>query len=169
MKTRKLTTMALLCAIALTIHMVEAQIPPILPLPGVKLGLANIVTVFAVFALGPVEAAMILAGRIFLGAVFAGNFSSILYSAAGGVCAILVTILLRKIVTKNQLWAAGSLGAVAHSLGQVTAAAVMMGSVGVFVYLPALAAVSVVTGFCTGLCAQYLVNRGNIRWTTTSK
>ena len=169
MKTRKLTTMALLCAIALTIHMVEAQIPPILPLPGVKLGLANIVTVFAVFALGPVEAAMILAGRIFLGAVFAGNFSSILYSAAGGVCAILVTILLRKIVTKNQLWAAGSQGAVAHSLGQVTAAAVMMGSVGVFVYLPALAAVSVVTGFCTGLCAQYLVNRGNIRWTTTSK
>lgn len=169
MKVKKLTTMALLCAIALTIHMVEAQIPPIVPLPGVKIGLSNIVTVFAVFALGPKEAAVILAGRIFLGAVFAGNFSSILYSAAGGTCAILVTVLLRKIVTKQQLWAAGSLGAVAHSVGQVAVAAVMMGSAGVLVYLPALAAVSVVTGFCTGLCAQFLVNRGNIRWTTSSK
>ena len=169
MKVRKLTTMALLCAIALTIHMVEAQIPPIVPLPGVKIGLANIVTVFAVFALGPGEAAMILAGRIFLGAVFAGNFSSILYSAAGGVCAILVTILLRRVVTKRQLWVAGSLGAVAHSVGQVAAASVLMGSVGVLVYLPVLTAVSVVTGFCTGLCAQFLVNRGNIRWTTSSK
>ena len=169
MKIRKLTTMALLCAIALTIHMVEAQIPPIVPLPGVKIGLANIVTVFAVFSLGPGEAAMILAGRIFLGAVFAGNFSSILYSAAGGVCAILVTILLRRIVTKKQLWVAGSLGAVAHSIGQVAAASLLMGSMGVLVYLPVLAAVSVVTGFCTGLCAQFLVNRGNIQWTTSSK
>ena len=169
MRVRKLTTMALLCAIALTIHMVEAQIPPIVPLPGVKIGLANIVTVFAVFALGPKEAAMILAGRIFLGAVFAGNFSSILYSAAGGACAILVTILLRKVVTKKQLWVAGSLGAVAHSIGQVAAAAVMMGSIGVLVYLPVLVAISIVTGFCTGLGAQFLVNRGNISWTTSSK
>lgn len=169
MKIRKVTTMALLCAIALTIHMVEAQIPPMVPLPGVKIGLANIVTVFAVFALGPGEAAMILFGRIFLGAVFAGNFSSILYSASGGLCAILVTIVLRRFVTKKQLWVAGSLGAVAHSIGQVAAASVLMGSMGVLVYLPVLTAISVVTGFCTGLGAQFLVNRGNIRWTTSSK
>ena len=169
MKIRRITTMALLCAIALTIHTVEAQIPPIIPLPGVKIGLANIVTVFAVFALGPGEAALILTGRIFLGAVFAGNFSSILYSAAGGVCAIGVTILLRWFVTKKQLWAAGSLGAVAHSIGQVAAASLLMSSAGVWIYLPVLMAVSVVTGFCTGLCAQFLVNRGNLSWTTSSK
>ena len=69
--------MALLAAIALTIFMVEAQIPPLIPVPGVKLGLSNIVTVFAVFAMGPKEAASILFVRIFLGAVFAGNFSTI--------------------------------------------------------------------------------------------
>lgn len=169
MKIKKLTVMALLCAIALTIHTVEAQIPPIVPLPGVKIGLSNIVTVFAVFALGPKEAAMILFSRIFLGSVFAGNFSSILYSACGGVCAIGMTIALRKIVTHKQLWVAGSLGAVAHSIGQVAAASVMMGSIAVLVYLPVLAAISVVTGFCTGLCAQFLVNRGNLQWTTYSK
>ena len=88
MKTKKLALMALLTAIALTIFMVEAQIPPLVPLPGVKIGLSNIVTVFAVFALGPKEAASILFCRIFLGSIFAGNFSSILYSAAGGFCAI---------------------------------------------------------------------------------
>ena len=108
MKTRKLTTLALLCAIALTIFMVEAQIPPLVPIPGIKLGLANIVTVFAVFAIGPKEAAAVLFVRIFLGAVFAGNFSSIFYSAAGGTLAILVTILLRKVLTKKQLWVAGA-------------------------------------------------------------
>ena len=77
MKTRKMVTLGLLSAIALTIFMVEAQIPPVVPLPGVKLGLANIVTVFAVFVLGAKEAAAVLFVRIFLGAVFAGNFSAI--------------------------------------------------------------------------------------------
>ena len=77
-KARKLTQMAMLTAIALTIFMIESQIPALVPIPGVKLGLANIVTVFAVFALGSREAASILFVRIFLGAVFAGNFSTIL-------------------------------------------------------------------------------------------
>ena len=60
MKTRKLTLLSMLCAIALTIFMVEAQIPPLTPIPGIKMGLANIITVFAVFAIGPKEAAAVL-------------------------------------------------------------------------------------------------------------
>ena len=169
MKTKKLTLMALLTAIALTIFMVEAQIPPIVPLPGVKLGLANIVTVFAVFALGPKEAAAILFCRIFLGAVFAGNFSSILYSAAGGALAILTTIGLKHILTEKQIWIAGCLGAIAHSIGQVAMAMVVTGTPGLAVYLPILIAISIVTGFFTGLCAQLLVNRGGNLWKITSK
>ena len=167
LKTKKLTLMALLTAIALTIFMIEAQIPPIVPLPGVKLGLANIVTVFAVFALGPKEAASILFCRVFLGAVFAGNFSSIFYSAAGGALAILVTILLRKILTHKQLWVAGALGAVAHSVGQVGMSILITGTPGIIVYLPPLVAISIVTGCFTGLCAQFLVNRGKL-WKTIS-
>ena len=168
-KTRELTRMALLTAIALTIFMIEAQIPPVVPLPGVKLGLSNIITVFAVFAMGPGEAAAILFCRIFLGAVFAGNFSSILYSAAGGTLAILVTILLRNVLTKKQLWVAGSVGAVAHSIGQVCMAVIVTGTPGIAVYLPVLAAISIVTGLFTGLCAQFLVNRGKDLWKITSK
>ena len=169
MKVKIMTRMALLTAIALTIFMIEAQIPPVVPLPGVKLGLSNIVTVYAVFAIGPGEAAAILFCRIFQGAVFAGNFSSILYSAAGGTLAILMTILLRKVLKKDQLWVAGSLGAIAHSAGQVGMAAIVTGTAGVLVYLPILAAISVVTGLFTGFCAQFLVNRGKDLWTTTSR
>ena len=169
MKVRKLTLMALLTAIALTIFMIEAQIPALVPIPGVKLGLANIVTVFAVFVLGPKEAAMILAARVFLGAVFAGNFSTIFYSGAGGACAILVTIALRNVLTVKQLWVAGALGAVAHSIGQMAMAIAVTGTPGIVVYLPMMIVCSVITGLFTGLCAQLLVNRGKNLWKTFLK
>lgn len=168
MKTKKLTLLALLSAIALTIFMVEAQIPALVPIPGVKLGLANIVTVFTVFTLGPWEGAAVLFVRIFLGAVFAGNFSTIFYSAAGGFCAIGVTILLRKILTNKQLWVAGCLGAVAHSIGQMAMAVLLTGTPSLAVYLPVMIAISIVTGLFTGLCAQFLVNRGKL-WRIISK
>ncbi len=164
MKTNKLTYMALLTAIALTIFVVESQIPALVPIPGVKLGLSNIVTVFAVFTLGGKEAAAILFCRIFLGAIFAGNFSTIFYSAAGGICAILVTIGLRYVLTKKQLWVAGCLGAVAHSIGQMAAALWISGTPSLLLYLPIMIVCSIVTGLFTGLCAQFLVNRGNRLW-----
>ncbi len=168
MKTKKLTVLSLLSAIALTIFTLEAQIPPLVPIPGIKLGLSNIVTVFTVFAIGPAEGVMVLAVRIFLGAVFAGNFSTIFYSAAGGGCAIGITILLRKILTKNQLWVAGALGAAAHSLGQMAMAVLLTGTPSIMVYLPVMILVSIVTGIFTGLCAQLLMNRGRL-WKTILK
>ena len=168
MKTKKLTTLSLLSAIALTIFMVEAQIPALVPIPGVKLGLANIVTVFAVFAIGAKEGVLVLAVRIFLGAVFAGNFSTIFYSAGGGALAIGVTILLKKILTRKQLWVAGALGAVAHSVGQMAVAVAITATPGLVIYLPVMIAISIITGIFTGLCAQFLVNRGEL-WKITSQ
>lgn len=168
MNAKKMTQLSMLCAIALTIFMVEAQIPPLLPIPGIKLGLANIVTVFTVFALGPKDAAAVLFVRIFLGAVFAGNFSTIFYSAAGGGLAILVTIGLRGILTKKQLWVAGCLGAIAHSVGQMVMAIAITQTKELILYLPVMIVVSIVTGLFTGLCAQFLVNRGDL-WKTFLK
>ena len=169
MKTNKLTYMALLTAIALTIFVVEAQIPALVPIPGVKLGLSNIVTVFAVFTLGGREACAILFCRIFLGAIFAGNFSTIFYSAGGGACAILITIGLKFVLTKKQLWVAGCMGAIAHSIGQMTVAVLVSGTVSLLLYLPVMILISIVTGLFTGLCAQFLVNRGDVLWKTSSK
>ena len=169
MKTKKLVLLALLSAIALTIFMVEAQIPALVPIPGIKLGLSNIVTVFTVFAIGPWEGAAVLFVRIFLGAVFSGNFSSILYSAAGGICAIAVTMLLRRILSKKQLWVASCLGAIAHSVGQMAMAVLVTGTPSIAIYLPVMIACGIVTGLFTGLCAQLLVNRGGKLWKITSK
>jgi heptaprenyl diphosphate synthase len=169
MNVKKMTRLGLLSAIALTIFMVEAQIPPVVPLPGVKLGLANIVTVFTVFAFRGRDGAAVLAVRIFLGAVFAGNFSTIFYSAAGGALAILMTIGLKRILTKKQLWVAGALGAVAHSIGQMAMAVALTGTPGLLIYLPVMIVCSIITGLFTGLCAQVLLNRGKNLWNITSK
>ena len=167
-KLRKLTTLGLLTAIALTIFMVEAQIPAIVPVPGVKLGLANIVTVFTVFAMNPKDGVLVLFARIFLGAVFAGNFSTIFYSAAGGLSAIAVTILLRKILKNNQLWVAGCLGAIAHSIGQMAMAMLLLGTPSLIIYLPVMIIISIIAGLFTGFSAQFLINRGNL-WKTILK
>lgn len=169
MKTKKLTVLALLSAIALTIFVLEAQIPPLVPIPGVKLGLANIVTVFTVFAFSGRDGVMVLAVRIFLGAVFAGNFSTIFYSAAGGALAILITIGLKRILTRKQLWVAGALGAVAHSIGQMAMAIAISATPGLVVYLPIMIVCSVITGIFTGLCAQFVLNRGEKLWKITSE
>lgn len=166
MKTKKLVLMGLLTAIALTVFMIENAIPPIVPIPGVKIGLANIVTVFAVFAIGSWEGFAVLFCRVFLGAVFAGNFSTILYSGAGGLCAIAITVIARRFLTNRQLWVAGALGAIAHSIGQMAAAVVISGTPGLLVYLPVMLSISIVTGCFTGLCAQFLLNRGEKVWKT---
>ncbi len=105
-------------------------------------------------------ALLILLARCFLGAVFAGNFSTILYSAAGGSLAILVTILLRRVLKENQLWVAGCAGAAAHSVGQMAVAVCISGTPALLAYLPILIAISLITGLFTGLCAQFLLNRG---------
>ncbi len=169
MKTRKIAFLGLLTAIALTIFLVEAQLPPLTPIVGIKLGLSNIVTVFAVFAVGAKEGAAVLTARIFLGAVFSGNFSSILYSGAGGGCAIVITIALRRVLKENQLWVAGCMGAIAHAVGQMAMALAVTRTPSLIMYLPVMIACGILAGLFTGLCAQALVHRGKEKWKTFLK
>ena len=86
-KTKKLALLAALTAVALTIFVAEAQIPPVVPVPGVKLGLANIVTLVTMALLGRREAGAVLVVRLILGSAFAGGFSGLMFSAAGGAAA----------------------------------------------------------------------------------
>ena len=146
-------------ALALAIFVVELQIPLPLPIPGVKLGLSNVVTLFAMFALGPVDALVILAVRVGLGSLFAGSVMSLLYSAAGGAVCYLVTLLLRLLLSRRQIWVAGILGAVSHVSAQVAVAAVVTRTAEVFYYLPVLAAISLATGALTGCLAQFVYLR----------
>ena len=155
-KTRKLALMALFVAIALTIFMIESQLPPIAPIPGVKLGLANVVTLTAMLLLGRKEAGAILAVRILMGAVFAGSPASLLYSAAGGFLAYLVMCLTVKRFAENQLWIVSALAGVAHNAGQLLACVLIVQTPGVFAYAPILATSGVITGCFTGFAAMYL-------------
>ena len=156
---KRLTRLALLTAIALSIFMAEAQLPPLVPIQGVKLGLANIVTVYAVFALGAGDALLILAGRVFLGAVFSGQMMTLLYSAGGGVLAWLAMVLLSRLLTQRQIWLCSPVAAVFHNLGQLLVAAGVMKTWVVMAYLPYLVLSGILTGLFTGLCAQFLLNR----------
>lgn len=156
-KTKKLALMAVLTAIALTIFMIEAQIPAPVPIPGVKLGLANIITLTTMLILGRKEAGAVLTVRVVMGAVFAGSPASLLYSAMGGLFAYLVMCLLVGIVAEKRLWALSALSAVAHNMGQLLACVLVVKTPGVFVYAPALIVSGIITGAFTGWGAMYLV------------
>ncbi len=155
----RITRLALLTAIALTIFLVEAQLPALTAIPGIKLGLANIVTVYAVFDLGPGDALLVLSGRVFLGAVFSGQPMTLIYSAAGGFLSWCVLCLLKKLLTGEQLWLASPAAAVFHNLGQLLAAAAVMRTWAVMAYLPYLIIAAVLAGLFTGAAAQALIKR----------
>ena len=156
-KTRKLTLMALLTAIALTIFVIENQIPAPVPIPGVKLGLANIITLITMKLLGKKEAGAVLLVRILMGAMFAGSPSTLLFSAAGGLLAYLVMCMTVDHFGENQLWIVSALAGLAHNAGQLLACVLVVRTPGVFAYAPILAASGVITGVFTGFAAQYLL------------
>ena len=135
-KTRKLALMALMSTIALIIFVVEAQIPAPVPVPGVKLGHANIITLVAMVLLGRKEAGAVLFVRIFLGSLFAGSPSTLIYSAAGGLTAYLVMCLLISTMKDERLWLLSALSAVGHNAGQLGACAVILKTPSIFVYAP---------------------------------
>lgn len=159
MQTHRLVRGALLTAVALTIFMVEAQIPAPVPIPGIKLGLANIVTLYALFVLGPWDALGILLARILLGSLFAGNMMVLLYSLAGGLLCWAISCGLKKIMTLRQIWLCSIFGAIAHNLGQMAVAVAITRTPGLLVYLPALILSGVIAGAFTGWAAQFLVQR----------
>ena len=159
MNIRRLTELALLSAVALIIFVIELRIPNPFPIPGVKLGLANIVTVYAVFRCKPSETAMIVAVRLLLGAVFSGNPSALLYSAAGAISCLCGMLLLRGVLPEKQIWLCSVIGAMLHNLGQITAAVIIMRSFGVVAYLPLLLVTGSLAGAFTGICTQLLLGR----------
>ncbi|MBP0967048.1 MAG: Gx transporter family protein [Oscillospiraceae bacterium] len=159
MNIRRMTELALLSSVALIIFVIELRIPNPFPIPGVKLGLANIVTVYAVFRYRPSETAMIVTVRLLLGAMFSGNPSALLYSAAGAITCLCGMLLLCRILPEKQIWLCSVIGAMLHNIGQITAAVIIMRSFGVVAYLPILLVTGSLAGAFTGVCTQLLLNR----------
>ena len=155
--TKQLTLCAVLTALALAFSYLENFFPLSLaiPIPGIKLGLANIVTVFALYALGPAQALLILTGRCLLGAVFAGNMNALIFSLLGGVTAMGVMIALSRL-KRLSVYGVSVGGAAAHNCGQVAAAVLTLGNTAPLYYLPVLLGVSLVSGALTGFLSALL-------------
>lgn len=157
-KAKQISLCAVMIALALALSYTERFIPLqlIVPLPGVKLGLANIVTLIALYLLKTRHAFMILTARCILGSLFGGGITGLMFSLLGGLLAMSIMAFARRFKLFS-IYGVSILGAAAHNVGQILAAMVLMQSVYVAAYLPYLLAVAVFTGLFTGsACAGVL-------------
>ena len=157
MKTKKLTTMAMLTAVAMILSYVEAMLPSI-AIPGVKMGLANIAVVFALYRFGWKEAVAISLIRVVLMSLLFTGVAAMLYSLAGAAVSLVLMGLLKRV---NAFSAVGVsvAGGVGHNAGQVLLAMWMLETGELLYYLPALAISGVISGVLIGLAGGMLVNR----------
>ena len=158
MKVKTMTRMALLSAIALTIFWVEAQIPMPIPVPGVKLGLANLIIVIALYKMRLSEVFLLSIVRILLSGFLFGNYFSILYSLAGGLLSLAVMALLKK-TGDFSVMGISMAGGVFHNVGQLVVAMMVVETFSVGYYLPVLLVAGLVTGFLIGVAAGEMLKR----------
>ena len=161
--TKRLAVCGILTAAALAIFVLEAQLPPLIPVPGIKPGLANIITLFALVFLCPRDALLILLARTLLGAFLVGNPSILIYSLSGGLVCLGVEAVLLRLCGQRQIWAVSAAGAAVHNLTQLLTAGLVTRTASVLWYLPPLLAAGILTGLFTGLCVWYLNTRHRSR------
>jgi uncharacterized membrane protein len=159
-KTKKMVFISMLVSIALVIYIVELQIPVLVPgIPGIKLGLANSISLAALILFGWKEALVIMILRIILGSIFGGNMAALMFSLAGGMLSNIVMIILYKCF-KNKLSIStiSVCGAVFHNIGQLLVASLIIQNFRIYIYLPVLLVSAVVTGFFIGVLTKLLTN-----------
>lgn len=151
--TKILAVIAVLVAQATVLHFLESMFPSPLPIPGVKLGLANIVSLLALIVFDLKTATQISVLRCVLGSFLNGTLFGVgfLMSITGAVFATLLMALVLRCWTKTDMIAVSVLGAVAHSLGQIIMAAIILQFSGIFLYLPVMLLLSIPTGVVTGV------------------
>lgn len=168
MNTHRLTGLSLCTACSFIVYMIEAALPPITSIPGIKPGLSHVVTLFVLLRFSKKDACLMLLMRIILASIFGGQAVSFVYALSGGLFCILgmsfmhVFLCPKKAGSKSMvppLYAVLCIsitGALCHNAGQLLAAWAFTGTGGVFLYLPYLAISACITGLFTGLCAYYV-------------
>lgn len=158
-KARKLVLLGILIALALALHVAERMIPlPILPVPGVKLGLANIVTLVAIFTLPFPEVLLFVVVRTILSSIFGGGLTGFFFSLSGGLLSMLIMYALARFAGRwLSLPAISVVGALFHNLGQLLVAAFVVKTLGILLYLPLLVVAAGLTGLAVGLTTLLLL------------
>lgn len=162
MKTKKLTALGLSVALALILSYVESLLPPLMAVPGVKVGLPNIVILFLLFRYGWKEAGAVSLVRLLLSAALFTGFAAFFYGLAGGALSLLGSALLKKTDRFSPLGVSVA-GGVLHNLGQIALAALVLESGFLFAYLPVLLLSGTVAGALVGLLAGILVQRTDVK------
>lgn len=156
-KTKRLVLLAMLTAVAMILSYVESLLPSV-GIPGVKMGLANIAVIFALFRFGWKEAAALSLVRIVLVSLLFGSVGAMLYSLAGAVLSLAVMALLRRIDRFSTVGISVA-GGVAHNAGQILMAMLILQTKQLLGYLPVLAVSGIAGGVLTGLAAALLIRR----------
>ena len=145
-------------ALALIFSYVETMIPFQIGIPGVKLGLANLIVVIALYKTDVKEALLLSVTRVVLSGFIFGNLASILYSLAGGLLSLAVMALLKKYANLSVIGVSVT-GGVFHNIGQLVVAAIVVETYSVIGYLPVLLVAGLITGFVIGTVATEMIRR----------
>ncbi|HHT24145.1 MAG TPA: Gx transporter family protein [Clostridiaceae bacterium] len=158
MKTKRITFLAMLVAISMVLSYLESLLPQIYIVPGIKLGLANIPVMFAIFKLKPSDALLISGIRIFLLSILFRSFLSFIFSITGGLMSIAFMLLFKRMNTFS-IMGISVIGGVTHNLGQILIAVFIVNTPGLLFYFPVLIITGTLAGIAIGLICNLLVNR----------
>ena len=159
-KIKSIALFGMMVALAFTFSYLESLIPFDFAIPGVKLGLANLVVVVALYTMKPGEALCIVIIRIFLAGLTFGNAYSLAYSLCGGLLSYAVMLLFKK--TKLSIIGVSMLGGIFHNIGQIIVAAMVLGTARIAYYLPVLLVSGVATGLAIGVVSKLITDRVKI-------
>lgn len=157
-KTKRLTALALLVAVGMLLSFIESRIPPLVAVPGVKLGLANLATLFALYTLSAKDALTVSLVRVSLSSLLFGNVSSFLYALGGALLSLLVMLLLKNTGIFSEV-AVSAVGGVAHNIAQIAVAFIMLRTDVVLFYLAPLLISGVITGTVIGIVGGILIKK----------
>lgn len=155
---QKVAYMGLFLSLALVCSYIEAMIPFSFGIPGVKLGITNIVVVLMLYCIGTKEAFGISLFRIILAGFMFGTGFSIIYSLAGGLLSFIVMVILKK-TNKLKVISISVAGGLFHNIGQITVAAIIVDNYNILFYIPVLVIAGTVTGFLIGILSQEVILR----------
>ena len=161
MKTKKLVTLAITVSVAMILSFVESRIPAFIAIPGVKVGLANIAVIFAIYKMGWREAITVSLVRVALVALLFGSVVSLAYSFVGALISLSLMILMRKIGIFTEV-AVSVVGGITHNIGQILVAFLLLETSVVFYYLPFLLISGVIAGIAIGIASALLVKKVRI-------
>ena len=158
MKTKKVAFLGMCIALSMILSFVESQIPPLAAVPGVKMGLPNIVMVFMLYKVGAKDTAIVSILRVILVGILFGTPLSMIYSLAGATLSLIGMILLKK----TNLFAHVTVsvaGGILHNIGQIATACIVMETAQIAYYLPVLFISGTVAGILIGLTAAMILKR----------